>query len=33
MLGSLRPVGTLLIVAGLGQPEWKVEIDAIAAQH
>lgn len=33
VLGSVRPAATLLIVSGLGQPEWKIEIDAVAAKH
>ncbi len=32
VLGSVRPAATLLIVAGVGQPEWKIEIDAVAAR-
>ncbi len=30
-LGEHKPASTLLIVAGLARPEWKVEIEAIAA--
>ena len=30
-LGTARPASTLLVVARLGQPEWLVEIDAVAA--
>jgi 2-iminobutanoate/2-iminopropanoate deaminase len=29
-LGSHKPTSTLLIVAGLAKPEWKVEVEAIA---
>lgn len=29
-LGQARPASTLLFVAGLAQPGWKVEIDAVA---
>lgn len=29
-LGDARPASTLLFVAGLAQPGWKVEIDAVA---
>jgi 2-iminobutanoate/2-iminopropanoate deaminase len=32
MLGAARPASTLIVVPALGQPEWLVEIDAIAAQ-
>ena len=30
VLGSLKPASTLLIVAGLAKPEWKLEVEAIA---
>ena len=29
-LGDARPASTLLIVAALARPEWRVEIDAVA---
>jgi enamine deaminase RidA (YjgF/YER057c/UK114 family) len=29
-LGAARPASTLLIVAALARPEWRVEIDAVA---
>ena len=32
MLGTARPASTLIVVPALGQPEWLVEIDAIAPQ-
>ena len=32
MLGGAEPASTLLIVAGLAQPQWIVEIEAIAAK-
>jgi len=32
MLGAARPASTLIVVPALGQPEWLVEIDAVAAQ-
>lgn len=32
MVGTNRPAHTLLVVAGLGRPEWLVEIEAIAAK-
>ena len=30
-LGDHKPASTLLIVAGLARPEWKVEVEAVAA--
>ena len=30
-VGDARPAHTLLVVAALGQPEWLVELEAIAA--
>lgn len=33
VVGDKRPASTLLVVAGLGRPEWKVEIEAIAAKE
>ena len=33
MLGAARPASTLIVVPALGQPEWLVEIDAVAAQN
>lgn len=30
MFGSVRPAATMLIVAGLLRPEWRVEIEAEA---
>ncbi len=30
VLGAHKPASTLLIVAGLAKPEWKVEVEAIA---
>ncbi len=32
MVGSNRPAHTLLVVAGLGRPEWLVELEAAAAK-
>lgn len=32
MLGDARPASTLLVVAALGQPEWLIEIEAVAAR-
>src|ERR1700681_578715 len=31
VVGDARPAHTLLVVAALGQPEWLVELEAIAA--
>ncbi|MCW2238924.1 RidA family protein [Azospirillum canadense] len=31
-LGTHKPASTLLIVKGLARPEWKVEVEAIAAR-
>ena len=31
MLGSVEPASTLIIVAGLANPDWLVEIEAVAA--
>lgn len=31
-LGDLRPASTLVVVAGLANPEWLVEVEAIAAK-
>jgi enamine deaminase RidA (YjgF/YER057c/UK114 family) len=31
MLGPARPASTLVVVVALGQPEWCVEIEAVAA--
>jgi enamine deaminase RidA (YjgF/YER057c/UK114 family) len=33
VVGNLRPAHTLLVVAALGKPEWKVELEAIAAKE
>ncbi len=30
VFGEVKPAGTLLIVAGLAAPEWRIEIDAFA---
>lgn len=30
-LGDHKPASTLLIVAGLARPKWKVEVEAVAA--
>ena len=32
VLGDVRPPSTFLVVAGLGQPSWLIEIDATAAR-
>lgn len=32
VLGPRKPASTLLIVAGLARPEWRVEIEAVAAR-
>lgn len=32
-LGEARPASTLLIVKALARPEWRVEIDAVAARE
>jgi 2-iminobutanoate/2-iminopropanoate deaminase len=32
MVGANRPAHTLLVVAGLGRPEWLVELEAVAAK-
>lgn len=31
-LGSHKPASTLIVAAALARPEWKVEIDAVAAR-
>ena len=31
MLGTVEPASTLIIVAGLADPDWLVEIEAVAA--
>jgi 2-iminobutanoate/2-iminopropanoate deaminase len=31
VLGEARPASTVLIVAGLNKPEWKLEVEIIAA--
>lgn len=31
-LGAHRPASTLIVAAALARPEWKVEIDAVAAR-
>ena len=33
MLGDAKPASTLIVVPALGQPEWLVEIEAVAARH
>ena len=30
VLGDVQPASTLLIVAGLAQPQWQIEVDAFA---
>jgi 2-iminobutanoate/2-iminopropanoate deaminase len=30
VLGEHRPASTLLYVAGLSRPEWKIEVDFVA---
>jgi 2-iminobutanoate/2-iminopropanoate deaminase len=30
VMGGLKPASTLLIVAGLAKPEWKLEVEAVA---
>ena len=30
-LGDHKPASTVLVVAGLARPEWKIEIEAVAA--
>ncbi len=32
VLGDHRPASTVFIVAGLARPEWRVEIEAVAAR-
>lgn len=32
VLGNVRPPSTFLVVAGLGQPDWLIEIEATAAK-
>jgi 2-iminobutanoate/2-iminopropanoate deaminase len=32
MLGDAKPASTLIVVPALGQPEWLVEIEAVAAR-
>jgi enamine deaminase RidA (YjgF/YER057c/UK114 family) len=32
-LGDHRPASTLMFVAGLARPEWRIEIDFIAASE
>ena len=32
MLGGARSASTLILVAGLASPDWKVEIEAVAAK-
>lgn len=32
-LGDHRPASTLMYISGLARPEWKIEIDYIAAQE
>lgn len=32
-LGEHRPASTLMYISGLARPEWKIEIDYIAAQE
>ena len=29
-LGSARPASTLIVVAGLARPEWRIEVEAVA---
>ena len=29
-LGSARPASTLVVVAGLARPEWRIEVEAVA---
>jgi enamine deaminase RidA (YjgF/YER057c/UK114 family) len=32
-LGDHRPASTLMYISGLARPEWKIEIDYIAAKE
>ncbi|MDJ0949660.1 MAG: RidA family protein [Alphaproteobacteria bacterium] len=32
MLGGAEPASTLLVVAGLAHPDWRIEIEAVAAK-
>ena len=32
VMGDVHPPNTYLVVAGLAQPEWLIEIDAFAAK-
>jgi enamine deaminase RidA (YjgF/YER057c/UK114 family) len=32
VLGDHRPASTMIVISELGRPEWKVEIEAIAAR-
>lgn len=32
VLGALRPASTLVVVAALVRPEWKVEVEVVAAR-
>jgi 2-iminobutanoate/2-iminopropanoate deaminase len=32
MVGDLKPASTLIVVAGLASPAWKVEIECVAAK-
>jgi enamine deaminase RidA (YjgF/YER057c/UK114 family) len=29
-LGAARPASTLVVVAGLARPEWRIEVEAVA---
>jgi 2-iminobutanoate/2-iminopropanoate deaminase len=31
VLGDHRPASTMIVISELGRPEWKVEIEAVAA--
>src|SRR5215831_3017740 len=32
ILGEHRPASTMIVISALGRPEWKVEIEAVAAR-
>ena len=32
ILGDHRPASTMIVISALGRPEWKVEIEAVAAR-